>query len=335
MLARENVDFCTECRKETEYDLRTEIIRKRIKDRDYSFHITTAVCRECGEEMSLPGLIDRNIREIDEQYRQYEQLISVKDMENLMKIYQIGKGPLALALGFGEVTIARYIAGQIPSKEYSDIMKNALSSPSYMKQMLRKNREKLAPAAYHKAMRAAETMEQMFAVSEPMRGAISYLFDQLEEVTPLMLQKLLYFIQGVYSALYQEPMFPEQCEAWVHGPVYPVVYELFRDFKYNPIEDARFAVLHQDPVRLSDSERQVVDLVASTFGLYGGKVLERITHKEEPWKEARRGYSDGIPSYAAMDLRRLQSYYEAVNQKYAIGSEEGLRRYVQDMIGTA
>ena len=35
----------------------------------------------------------------------------------------------------------------------------------------------------------------------------------------------------------------EDCRAWVHGPIYPEVYELFRDFKYNPIEDERFALL--------------------------------------------------------------------------------------------
>lgn len=35
-----------------------------------------------------------------------------------MKIYKIGKAPLSLALGFGEVTITRYLSGQIPLKEY-------------------------------------------------------------------------------------------------------------------------------------------------------------------------------------------------------------------------
>ena len=33
------------------------------------------------------------------------------------------------------------------------------------------------------------------------------------------------------------------CRTWIHGPVYPEVYDLFRDFKYNPIDDARFALL--------------------------------------------------------------------------------------------
>ncbi len=77
-----------------------------------------AVCAECGEEMSIPGLIDKNVQEIDEQYRTAEGLVSIDDIERLMKIYKIGKAPLSLALGFGEVTIPRYLEGQVPSKEY-------------------------------------------------------------------------------------------------------------------------------------------------------------------------------------------------------------------------
>lgn len=76
-----------------------------------------------------------------------------------------------------------------------------------------------------------------------MLSVIAYLFESLGEITPLMLQKLLYFIQGVSYAVNKKPMFYENCQAWVHGPVYPEVYDMFRDFKYNPIEDARFAIL--------------------------------------------------------------------------------------------
>lgn len=46
--------------------------------------------------------------------------------------------PLSLALGFGEVTIARYLEGQIPSKQYSNIMRLALTLPAYMKKLLKK-----------------------------------------------------------------------------------------------------------------------------------------------------------------------------------------------------
>ena len=77
-------DFCTECRKETEYLLQKKEIVKTIRDKKYTFEITVAVCTECGEEMSIPGLIDKNVQEIDKQYRSAEGLVTVEDIEKLI-----------------------------------------------------------------------------------------------------------------------------------------------------------------------------------------------------------------------------------------------------------
>ena len=285
--------------------------------------------------MNIPGLVDKNVREIDEQYRFVEGLVKIEDIEKLMKIYKIGKAPLSLALGFGEITITRYLEGQVPSKEYSDIVKAALASPAYMKERLRENRGKITDAAYKKAMTAADSLENLFSVSEKMLRVIAYVFEKLEEVTPLMLQKLLYFIQGVYSALYGRPIFAEDCRAWIHGPVYPEVYDLFRDFKYNPIDDARFALLEGTADALTEDEKKVIDLVVNTFGMYGGKVLERITHNEDPWKNARKGYGDSIPSSEILTKKSIMRYYETVNMKYGIETENGLMNYIYDMLKRA
>lgn len=325
-------DFCIECRKETEYLLQKRDIVKTIRNKEYTFGITVAVCAECGEEISILGLIDKNVQEIDEQYRAAEGLVSIDDIEKLMKIYKIGKAPLSLALGFGEVTIPRYLEGQVPSKEYSDIVRAALASPVYMKKKLTENRDKLTDAAYKKALAAADSIENLFSVSEKMLRVIAYVFEKLEEVTPLMLQKLLYFIQGIYSALYDRPIFMEDCRAWIHGPVYPEVYDLFRDFKYNPIDDARFALLEGTADALTDDEKKAIDLVVNTFGMYGGKVLERITHNEAPWKKARKGYGDSIPSSELLPKECIMKYYVAVNKKYSIDTETGLRTYIHDML---
>ncbi|WP_031552422.1 Panacea domain-containing protein [Oribacterium sp. FC2011] len=328
-------DFCIECRKETEYYLKKKDIVKTIRDKEYTFAITVAVCAECGEEMSIPGLIDKNVQEIDDQYRAAEGLVSMDDIERLMKIYKIGKAPLSLALGFGEVTIPRYLEGQIPSKEYSDVIKAALSSPTFMKQKLMENRGKLTDAAYRKAFTAAESIGSLFSVSDKMLGVIAYIFDELGEVTPLMLQKLLYFIQGVYSALYGRSLFEEDCKACAHGPVYPEVYDLFRDFKYNPVDDARFALLGGTEDVLIETEKRVVNRVVNTFGMYSGKVLEKITHNEDPWMEASKGYGDSISSSELLSKERIMKYYIRINEKYGIDTDEGLRAYIHDMIDKA
>ena len=302
MNSERRVGFCIECRRETEYALKKKMMPKTIKGREYIFSITTAICNECGAEMNLPGLIDKNIKEIDEQYRETEGIVSVEDIERLLRLYKIGKAPASYALGFGEITITRYLAGQVPSKEYSDIIKAALASPRFMKKLLIENREKVGEAAFNKAMEAATSLENLFSISDKLLSVVAYIFATLEEVTPLMLQKLLYFIQGIYSAL------------------------------YNPIDDPRFAIVGGSKEVLTSEEKGVIDLVLKTFGMYGGKTLERITHKEKPWLIARKGYDDGIPSHEIIPKESIKRYFMAVNQKYSIATEEGLREYIATMI---
>ena len=329
MTMKRRTDFCMECRKDTAYTLQKRNISKIIKDKEYIFSITCALCDECGSEMSLPGLIDKNIQEVDEQYRSAQGIVTVDDIEKIMAIYKIGKAPLSLALGFGEVTITRYLAGQIPSKEYSDVLKKALSSPAYMKKKLQENKDKIATAAFNKAYEAATQLENLFSVSNKMLRVISCVFEELEEVTPLMLQKLLYFIQGISFAVRCKAMFEENCQAWVHGPVYPEVYDMFKDFKYDPIKDARFAIFEGSAEVLTEDEHRIIRLVVNTFGEYGGKVLERITHFETPWKVARTGYGDNIPSTEPITKKSIEEYYTTLNEKYDFSSEEGIKSYIK------
>ena len=325
-------DFCTKCRNEVGYFLQKKEIVKSIRGKNYTFSITIALCSDCGEEINIPGLIDKNIQEIDKQYRSFEGLVSIDDIKNLMKIYDIGKTPLSLALGFGEITIPRYLEGQLPSKEYSNVIKLALTSPVYMKQKLIENRNKLTDTAFEKSFKAAENLEDLFCVSSKMLQVIACIFNNLKEVTPLMLQKLLYFIQGVYFALYKKPLFEEDCEAWIHGPVYREVYFLFQDFKYNPIDDARFALIGGTENTLTDDEKRVVDLVAKTFGVYGAKILEKITHNELPWVEARNGYDDSTPSNEILSKKSIMNYYTLIHQQYGIDTEEGLKTHISNML---
>ncbi len=326
-------DFCTNCRTEEEYVLQKKQIKNMINNTEYTFSITSAVCQNCGEEMNLPGMIDQNIREVDEQYRKIAGIVTVSDIENLMELYNIGKAPLSLVLGFGEVTITRYLSGQIPSKKYSDIIRKALISPNFMHEKLAENKQKITDVAYAKAEEAVKSLQAISSISEEMRRSIAYLFVRLEEITPLALQKLLYFCQGISCVLNEKPLFSEQCQAWVHGPVFPEVYELFRNFKYNPIEDKRFIAFAAVESELTEDERKIIDLVVATFGKYGGKMLEKITHAEKPWQIAREGCAVDTPSQNQITLSSIREYYKDKNAQYNFARPEGIKKYIADTIG--
>ena len=165
---------------------------------------------------------------------------------------------------------------------------------------------------------------------------VSYIFHVIDEASPMALQKLLYYIQGVYSAVSGKLMFSETCEtceAWRHGPVYRNVYNLFRDFRYNPADDARFAVLRGKKELLSDEERHAADLVLGTFGRYGGKALELIALKEDPWVNAREGYGPDESSGAEISNDSIKEYFVSVSRKYNLSSEEGINDYISAMSG--
>lgn len=321
-----------ECRKETAYALHKTPITKTIREKEYQFLITTAHCKECGCEVGIKGILDYNAKEIDEQFRKAEGIVSLEEIEKLGKIYNLGKAPLSIALGFGEVTITRYLAGQIPSKEYSDTMRAALSDTKVMKGLLESNKDKLADAAYKKAMSAIDELDALFSVPSKMLMVISYVFEQLGEVTPLALQKILYFIQGLYFSRYGKPLFNDNCQAWVHGPVYAEIYDMFSSFRYDPIDDPRFELLKGKSTNLDEKEREVIDLVVNTFGMYGGKVLERITHKEDPWVDAREGYSENESSQEEISKESIKEYFVSVREKYDLNTETGIMDYIQNML---
>ena len=331
-MAKVRTQFCTECREETTYRIQRIFCNKCIKDKEYLFEISKAVCSKCGEEVNIQGLMDSNAQEIDKQYRAKEGIVSIEDINKLMEIYKIGKAPLSLALGFGEITITRYLAGQIPSKEYSDIIKKALENPDFMMQKLLENREKIGETAYKKAMNAVNELKPIFALSEKMLLTISYIFKKAEEVTPLALQKMLYYIQGIYMVHWGQVLFREDCEAWVHGPVFKDVYEVFKGFKFNPIDDMRFVMFQNRFNELSDDERTVIDLVVDSFGIYSGKILEQITHGERPWLEAR---GECLPDELSDEVIRkdsIKKYFSEVAEKYDIGTKNGIKEYINSRL---
>ena len=212
-------------------------------------------------------------------------------------------------------------------------MRKALSDPEYMENLLIQNREKVGETAYRKASRAATELKELFKISEKMLITIAYIFQQMQEVTPLALQKILYYIQAIYLVLFDELPYPEKCKAWVHGPVYESVYYLFRDFKFNPIEDNRFVMLTGKAKKLGDKEKRVIDLVIGTFGMYSGKALEAITHEETPWIEARIGCDPDAPSNTIISWSSMKEYFTKVAEKYGVESVEGLNRYIESKLG--
>lgn len=129
--------------------------------------------------------------------------------------------------------------------------------------------------------------------------------DPPADVTPLKLQKILYYIQAWSLVFTDRPMFAEDLEAWVHGPVVRSVYYRYRDYESQNIEWT-----DSDQSRnLIDCELEIIRLVWRTYGSMRAKKLEELTHSEYPWLNARSDLGVNELSSRRISLHDMKGYY--------------------------
>ena len=106
-------------------------------------------------------------------------------------------------------------------------------------------------------------------------------------ITPLKLQKLIYLLYAKYYHETNTPLFAENFERWTYGPVVSRVYEAFKHYGGDPIEDfAREYDGKTYVMEMDDDLRNCFNNVWRTFGGWDGKQLSTLTHQQDSawWK---------------------------------------------------
>ena len=321
--------FCEECRNDVEYTTASVPMTGTIKGKEYHYTGTEARCADCGSLVFVPEISDDNLRSLYNVFREENGIVSLDVICAIPEKYDIGKRPLSLLLGWGELTFSRYCDGDIPTRQYSDILQRIYNEPQFYSELLEANKANLkSQRTYEKTRRAVDALLSVDTPSNSkINTVIQYLLYQCEDITPLALQKALYYIQGFHFAFYRTFLFPEDCQAWTHGPVYRDIYFRYRDYRFDPIEKtATF-----DTSVFSASEKAICDSVINNLCCYSGKILERFTHNEAPWLTTRGDLPDSAPSDRIIEKSVIGAYFDAVKAKYNMVNPRDIKDYAQDM----
>ena len=321
--------FCEECRNDVEYTTVSVPMTGRIKGKEYHYTGTEARCADCGSLVFVPEISDDNLRSLYNVFREENGIVSLDVICAIPEKYDIGKRPLSLLLGWGELTFSRYCDGDIPTRQYSDILQRIYNEPQFYSELLEANKANLkSQRTYEKTRRAVDALLSVDAPSNSkINTVIQYLLYQCEDITPLALQKALYYIQGFHFAFYRNFLFPEDCQAWTHGPVYRYIYFRYRDYRFDPIEKTTTF----DTSVFSASEKAICDSVINNLCCYSGKILERFTHNEAPWLTTRGDLPDSAPSDRIIEKSVIGTYFDAVKAKYNMVNPRDIKAYAQDM----
>lgn len=302
--------FCVECKKETTYSVITSRVEMTVRGTTFSYIELSAICNHCGEEIYVPEINDANVMSSENAYREARHLITHKELLNILEKYNIGAGPLAKLVGFGEITINRYMSGRVPSKEHSDFLLQLMNDRKLMEEYLEKGKDNISPTAYVKCRRAIDDLNSLYS-NDKIDLITRYILSKSCDITPLALQKLLYYAQAFYYAIFNDVLFENECQAWVLGPVYPDVYYKYKGFGYNPIENS-INIADDDFNQLTTKEKDFLDVILCAFGRYSGKILSEMTHKEKPWIEARGNLQPEDRCVTTISRNAINEYFASV-----------------------
>ena len=328
-----NTAYCYMCDQDVDVIIKKEIEVHCLKGADVRCEVENVYCQKCGAQVYIPMINDRNLDCINLAYREHHGIITIHEIEALLDRYDIGAKPLAHLLGWGEVTIIRYLKGQIPDRIHSDILKT-LNDPQVFASIFDQNQHKLTPVAKKKVSAALRSLND---IHSPERIKVNNLLaayndepDICNGYTNFDLEKLIQVI--LYFALLEGAVYITKMNKllWYsdmlhykrtgnmaitglsykhnyHGPT-PKWY----DFLYGSLQDVYITLIDDEfgtkiiPLKealttnLSEEEMNVLDTVAQKFRGWNASKISKYSHKEKAYQE--NSHNDFIPFTFAQEL---------------------------------
>ncbi len=310
----------------------TEIVEKEatytVKDIDITFKEKNRINKETEKIVYDPLLEQENDVLLYNMYRKEKGLLLPNEIKGIREQYGLSQKNLSKILGWGEKTITRYENGSIQDLGQNKML-NLIKDPMVMNELLISStvKDELGEKEYHRLKHRIIDMlkiEKHFKISideylsigsidnqEDIFNLCNWILNNYdyenmgEKITHLKLQKLLYYYQGLSCAIYDKPIFNNTIEAWAHGPVIKEVYEKYKIYGYDPIP------LPNEKVKLNNSSLEpLFKNILKHYGELSAKQLENLTHKELPWKNARRGLNDGDRGNNEIGIEDMKSYFK-------------------------
>lgn len=111
-------------------------------------------------------------------------------------------------------------------------------------------------------------------------------------LTPMKLQKLMFFAQSWYLKSNNSPLFEGYFERWQYGPVLPEIYHEFKVFGAKSISSFGYS-MWSELQTVPSNDKQVIEFleqIIETYGNYSGTQLSWMTHQPETaWSKGAVG----------------------------------------------
>lgn len=289
-------------------------IKANVKGKIIDFDEYYVVDPTTGEEVFDRNIEIENDARLYDIYKKQMSLLTSSEIKNIRKKYDMNQKEFALSIGVGEITIHRFENGSIQTESVDSIIRLS-EDPDIMYNLLIKNQTNLSDNDFNIFLEKVNVLKKLkyhkiaqFNINDYISlkfetESINNVTNQLiieyntqidnvskkygiedncevaEYITPLKLQKLLYYIQGMALRIYGKPAFLNNISVWQYGPVIEEVYQQYKG--RSPISTPK------TNYEVCDGLKKVIELVVSSYGKIEAESLIDLTHDEDPWIKSK------------------------------------------------
>lgn len=326
--------FCEYCMKMQPYIVNDIHITTTLNDEEISYDGKKAICCQCRNEIFVNDICRENLETLYSEYRKKNDLIENDKISIILKKYDISEESLSIILGLSNDAVSRYLKGDMVSVHDSNVLKKIYKNIQYYSLMLETNKDKIKAYEYCRSRKAVKFMMTTGKVESKVDGVIKYILTRSDDVTLLMIQKLIYYVQAFYYVFTEHFLFDEDFKAGDRGPLLESVYERYKVYGFEYINNE---ILNNEEVNLLDIEKNIVEGVLKFYGCYSGKILEKMVENEAPWILARKKmlncksetHLEEQTDIISKDA--LSVYFTGVKDKYEMISVLDMEKYSKDI----
>jgi uncharacterized phage-associated protein len=142
-----------------------------------------------------------------------------------------------------------------------------------------------------------------------------YILQKWGNMSHLKLQKMLFYIEAYHLAYFDNSIIDDNFQAWVHGPVSRKIYDSLKD---KSILHAELGYLkntsssNPNDILKKTLTKDQIDFINETvdeLNKFSATQLENMTHSEEPWLAARKGYGIADRCEVIIDKELMKKFY--------------------------
>lgn len=168
-----------------------------------------------------------------------------------------------------------------------------------------------------------------------------------DDVSPMKMQKLVYFAHGWLLAVDNDPLINEQIEAWKYGPVVPSLFRCLKHYGNSPIDrpivitkvtrdsETGKLIMRRSTPSLKDYEDEGVNIATAViertwheYGKYSAVRLSNMTHEQGgPWDRVMNDCDRQPPHGTDIPRKYIEEHFKQSLQRNLKTTAEGQPRH--------